>query len=632
MSRVSTPIPHREGLGVGLLLLIFSVHFSLFTLSSCSDMIETDSSMQAFDYELNEKTDSIFFAYGILQAMQQLADQQVFLGEMRGELVATTEYTLNSLRQLQDFSATTTNEYDSAYVYYRVINNCNYYIAHRDTTLITGSTQVAMNEYAAVKAIRAWAYLQLARNYGTVPFFTEPLTTISQINNSNYPQYDINGIVNALAPDLEQYSGRPVPDYGVSVNIGTTNFGQAKSMATPLCFIPVDVILGDLYLEVGNYAKAATYFTNYICKFDAKAYSMGSAINQNFWLQHDNLIQPADWGGSQAYINNYGNIFANNSVLDIISYIPMSVNRTRGTTTKVPEAFGYNYYSLSNSADELWNEQMQLIPSQAYTSMAENSNYYYYQQVTGAPAQQYVNAAKLGDMRAENGMSLRVTSEIENNQTETHKWVRKYMSGNIILYRGTTVWLHLAEALNRLGHPDAAFMILKEGINERSMDSTAVYVTNDTRRLLTVTYPIMGEKYASQFTSSLNFGIHSHGAGVTSDGNYPGRSPYQLANIVGEKMAKIAQTNEQLQQRLAAGTTTKEDTINAMEDILCDEYAMEFAFEGTRFYDLMRLARHKNNAGLYGGNYGSTWLADKLKANNPKKDLTNPSNWYMPFK
>ena len=178
-------IIHKMRSGVMMLLTLFTLHFSLFTLSSCSDMIETDSTMQAFDYELDEKTDSIFFAFGILQAMQQVADQYVFQGEMRGELVSTTDYTLNSLRQLQNFSATTENAYDSAYVYYRVINNCNYYIAHRDTTLITGSTRVVMNEYAAVKAIRAWAYLQLARNYGSVPFFTEPLTTISQINNSN---------------------------------------------------------------------------------------------------------------------------------------------------------------------------------------------------------------------------------------------------------------------------------------------------------------------------------------------------------------------------------------------------------------------------------------------------------------
>lgn len=50
--------------------------------------------------------------------------------------------------------------------------------------------------------------------------------------------------------------------------------------------------------------------------------------------------------------------------------------------------------------------------------------------------------------------------------------------------------------------------------------------------------------------------------------------------------------------------TTKQDTINAVEDLLCDEYQLEFAFEGTRWYDLMRLARHKNQSSPYGSNFG----------------------------
>ena len=69
-----------------------------------------------------------------------------------------------------------------------------------------------------------------------------------------------------------------------------------------------------------------------------------------------------------------------------------------------------------------------------------------------------------------------------------------------------------------------------------------------------------------------------------------------------------------------------------MEDILCDEYAKELAFEGIRFYDLQRMARHKNEAGLYGADFGSRWFADKLKGNNPAKNLLDPKNWYLPFK
>ena len=180
-----------------------------------------------------------------MQAMQGLADQYVFQGEMRGDNVALTYYTDNDLRQLYNFSATAANQYDSAYVYYRVINNCNYYIAHRDTSLLTGSTEVVKNEYVAMKAIRAWAYLQLVRNYGEVPFVTEPLTSISQIESSQFPMKDLAGIVNELAPDLAQYSGTPCPNHG-DFNVGSTNWGTSITINSQRFYIPVDVILGDL--------------------------------------------------------------------------------------------------------------------------------------------------------------------------------------------------------------------------------------------------------------------------------------------------------------------------------------------------------------------------------------------------
>ena len=69
--------------------------------------------------------------------------------------------------------------------------------------------------------------------------------------------------------------------------------------------------------------------------------------------------------------------------------------------------------------------------------------------------------------------------------------------------------------------------------------------------------------------------------------------------------------------------------INVMEDLICDEYALELAFEGHRFGDLCRLARHKNAAGTYGSDFGNRWLAQKLAKKNPVVDLTNPQNWYL---
>ena len=49
--------------------------------------------------------------------------------------------------------------------------------------------------------------------------------------------------------------------------------------------------------------------------------------------------------------------------------------------------------------------------------------------------------------------------------------------------------------------------------------------------------------------------------------------------------------------------------INAMETLIADEMALETAYEGWRYYDLMRIARHKNNDAA---DYGTQWLAWKI--------------------
>ena len=70
---------------------------------------------------------------------------------------------------------------------------------------------------------------------------------------------------------------------------------------------------------------------------------------------------------------------------------------------------------------------------------------------------------------------------------------------------------------------------------------------------------------------------------------------------------------------------------DAVEDLIVDEGALEFAYEGTRFYDLMRVALRRNNP---------AYLADKVYARQGedkkdvvksliKSDLNNISSWYL---
>ena len=627
---------------------LFTIHYSLFT--GCSDMLETESTRWNIDPEIGEKTDSVFYAFGILQAMQQLADQYVFQGEMRGDLVKTTPYTDNNLRQLADFSATTANKYDSAYVYYRVINNCNYYIAHCDTALYRGSTNVVIDKYVAAKAIRAWAYLQLGRNYKQVPFFTEPLTKISQIDDNTFPELTLDGIVAQLASDLEQYSGYHTPSLGY---VGTNAFSvgsptwesTAKLVAPRYCFIPVDVVLGDMYLETEQFDAAARHYINYLVTtpYDNKSMFVAPMASKSlstgrFGAADDDLpsrmLISAEINTSPAW----SGIFARNQVNDLVTFIPMAVSRENGPTTQVPLTFGFNYYATSEenarigSLREPYVEEIQLLPSDALNQLSDSTEYYFYTAHSGQTNNfDSISIAKCGDMR------LRSVIQQTMVDDSTKQWIDKYKYANIVLYRTSTVWLRLAEAFNRLGMSDAAFAILKDGISDALVSKNnqdvyyAAYMTPETRSKLQTTYPLLSEANISKFPAASACGIHCHGAGkAASDyattSYLTGTSPYQLDRMAGLKMQELA-----AQFPITIGTT-KQDTINAVEDLICDEMALELAFEGSRWYDLKRLARHKNSAGLYGSNFGGQWLARKLAFKNPVVSLEDENNWYLPFK
>lgn len=627
-------------------ILVFS---SSITFTSCSDMLDVESTRQNIEPSIEDKTDSVFYAYGILQAMQQLADQYVFQGELRGELVKTTQYTDNNLRQLYDYSATTENKYDSAYVYYRVINNCNYYIAYCDTAQYNGSTNVVMDKYVATHAIRAWAYLQLARNYGKVPFFTEPLTKISDIDK-DYPELDINGILAQLAPDLERYAARyyKVPSLGYptsGVSIGYTNWNNQKYLLPSLCFIPLNVVLGDMYLECGDYDTAARHFVTYLTRLADETktnYTAPMAAKNSigrFATNDDDNLPDRNQISAEVNGTEWSTIWSNigrqqiSDVHDIISYIPMATTAQNGQTTNIPLTFGFNYYATTEeTGGDPYVDEIQLLPSDQLNLLSDSTEYYYYSTPqTAVDKYDSISISKAGDMRMRS--ILRQTLNSDTIQT----WIDKYKHANVVLYRVSTIWLRLAECFNRLDMPDAAFAILKDGINSNITLTAADgsyyvnYITEDTRNKLKTTYPLLSDEYSQKFTIDDISGIHTHGAGRaasdcpgakgTGGSTYhTGKSPYKYDRIIGKKLKELADAG------VAVGTT-KNDTINAVEDLLCDEYALELAFEGCRYYDLLRIADHKNRAGLYGANYGDMWLTRKLGY----KGWT-PDKKYLPFK
>ena len=74
---------------------------------------------------------------------------------------AATEAANSDLKRLASFDFSQENKYNAVSDYYAVINNCNYFLNHVDTTLERRGHKIFKAEYAVVKAYRAWAYLQV---------------------------------------------------------------------------------------------------------------------------------------------------------------------------------------------------------------------------------------------------------------------------------------------------------------------------------------------------------------------------------------------------------------------------------------------------------------------------------------
>lgn len=611
---------------------LIATAMAAFAFSSCSDMLDTESDRYAYDPALDQKVDSMFYTLGALKAVQQSIDQYVLTNELRGDLAGLTSHASTDLQELYKHNVSATNKYDSAYVYYRVINNCNYYIAHRDTTLSTGANMVAMPEYAEAHALRAWAYLQLARTYGEVPFYTDPLMDVTSIEAvASQPKLGIQEICNALAPKLEQYAAQGVPNWG-TFNAGRADNGLTKTVTTSMMMVPVRLVLADLYLETGNYEKAASTLYNYLRDNELTV----RLVNATYEDLPAGIETPSDLRGSftskYTRYSFYETAFSMNSPVDVITYVPMATNKLRGTTTELPQLFGYNFYSTSDGYR--YNDEYSIVPTSAYSSLIKNQTYYYGKTVrlSGENVTQILGS-DIGDMRyysvrseAEKGMS--------GSDTTFYNCI-KFNGANVPIYRTSGVYLKLAEAINRMGHPRVAFAILKDGITTALKEDTTYIQEDDIDFLTNGAAPFFGSvenqnifngvasgSTNTEPTSRGNQAIHARGCGYTQ-GN---ESVYQYSTEVQKKWNELGVTVGQ----------TKADTlkasIDAVEDLICDEMALELAFEGSRFSDLCRIARHKNADNPWRANYGSEWLAGKLAFKNVAADLTIPANWYMPFR
>ena len=87
--------------------------------------------------------DTIYFYTGILRNVQDMVEQNQLLGDLRSDLVAPTAYVSDSVSGIINYDRTNANanrDGDNGLLnrsaYYKVINQCNFYLAKVDTSAV----------------------------------------------------------------------------------------------------------------------------------------------------------------------------------------------------------------------------------------------------------------------------------------------------------------------------------------------------------------------------------------------------------------------------------------------------------------------------------------------------------------
>lgn len=493
---------HKSLLGLFIFLMGLSV-----TTTSCEDMLTPD--MNRYSEGFSGK-DTVYFYLGILRNVQDMVEQNQLLGDLRSDLVNTTLYSSDSVANIINFKGDEdgTSALLNRAAYYKVINQCNFYLAKVDTTAAKNQVKYMLPEYAQVLNIRAWTYLQLVQTYGQVPFITEPVDNADTGWETNPPGgwANADNLLDLLKGDLEksmsiEKSSKGYPEYGT--------FQSGNSKFTPsykkFCFYS-PIILGDLYLLKGqsqsDYVNAAKSYYDFLNAFG----NTGGTLNfksKSMLSSGKYASYSADVRGENDTIYSLNGVSwledvapANTLSDEILTMIPSAANSTFGRVlTRVPQIYGFDPHSTQTTeSDANGNiedgesgksgevslsakyESRQVQPSNSFVKLCESQPYSYlensstmkhyscgdgrlnltvpYLQLQGKKYRFIVKEAPIQNVNREG-----VGSSIQYKHYRT-------------IYRLKQIYLRYAEALNRAGYPRMAYAVLRNGLSNATFQNT----------------------------------------------------------------------------------------------------------------------------------------------------------------
>ena len=541
--------------------------------SSCSDFFDSDSKslIQADGQMYQDELETRSGLFGLLQGLQKIGDNYVLMGELRGDLMTTTDNSSQELRDINESNIEPSNSYLQEREYYELLNNCNYYIQHLDTAvtkLENGVSAKFMLPYMAqAKAIRAWTYLQLCLDYGKVNYTMQP---ILKSDEKAIQVYTLDELLPVLITDIEgaldllpkEAVGSTESAIGYS-DPGFTNSVTYNSYMARQLMLPLHFVLGELYLWKQDFAKAAEAYYYLIYNDRLKM-----CANRNTYSENGLTVASKNWA----------NQFSGFNYPEILTGIVFSTDN----------------YQVTSQLHDMANKNYTIAPSLALINTFDEQNY-------------YTNRAISGDLRGLYGTYTLKTIAGKSEGME-NAYVTKYNSMKagsnyyVAPCRSALIYLRYAEALNRLGKCKFVFNgFLKYGLSAYNLN---------------LYKDIIGDEMTGE--SWMNFGQDDPEGELAS---------HFSANIRGFHARGCGNTDMNDAYKLEAQANLS-DSIEWVEEQLVNEYALETALEGNRFHDLMRISRYRNNPSYLAQKVAAKFTGSKKTAVYTK--LQDMSNWYLP--
>lgn len=547
--------------------------------TSCSDILktETESYLDIEGLEKYNANDSLYSAMGVVRQIQNLGERYVLFGELRGDLVEVPQTADYDLQEISNFEMSADNSYSARRDYYSVINNCNFALTKLDTLLQEHNRSVLLKDYVSIRTMRDWTFLQMGLAFGKAAWITEPILSLED-TEKDYPVIDLDEIVDKIITDITPFAAAETSDYGTVDNLSSQKF-----------FMSPMLLLADLMLYKNNYTEAARLYYTYMYE--------NSITLTSFYGNHWETSRALAIGASN-HVTSYS---TENLVLipyssDAKDTHPNLVNLTCNTLPSILPAEWWvremrvrEHYFAAN--EEVPNYSILEGDTRGQMIVSDNTA----NSITdGFNASGYQNGLSVPSIISKFNNNATIYSAVKNPSNPVFELGGQSILTCIPVYRQPQLYLRYAEAANRAGKPTIAFAVLKYGLRNDVLNNEVAPKINQTERKDGALWTNFED---SRFDSNRGSACRGRGYGVAN-----------ATEFAIPQLPALA------------------DSVQWVEDRILEEMAAETAFEGNRFFDLLRISRHNASP--------QEWFADKVSRRFPdpqaaKARLKNMENLWL---